>query len=355
MPLTTKSKIRPRAFRPRKIPSHEAYLYNRIFRKNGCMTLTLGDVAYTLIFSPTPIHYEPIIAFEIGAGESQVRIGLEHMGFMNDQHQMLLGQSIEDLPDELRAAVFELIQEDVMRRFEAWSGLHSRIRQLLYPIQERDTFDRFMEGYGRTLHFRLIRTSDGQPIRGHISFRGNAMALFADLLEKVQQVALGNWSSLPFPASLEIGRTRLRFEDLSGLDRHDIVLMDNHAFAREGKASLSFPGGLVLGGPLQTQEHQQNQQLIVESMHMNQHEHTDASQAGGLDELEVDLVFEVGRKSLTLGDLRAIQAGFVIDLEHNLDKPITIRANGKVIGSGELVQVEDNLGVRFLELFDGQD
>ncbi|CAM2005078.1 type III secretion system cytoplasmic ring protein SctQ [Acanthopleuribacter pedis] len=339
------------AFEPRTIQGHEAYLLNRIFRKNGCFSVDLGDQSYQVKFSPVPFLYQPTLALEIGAGESQVRVALEHMDFMANVSETLGNLPLAEMPEELRNAVFETVLEGAMKRFEVWSGLHSHVRQVLYPIDQQG-FDAFFRGYGQTMFFQLIRLEDQKPIRGQISFKGNAMALFADLLEKIQAFAFTTWENMAFGARVEVGFTAIQLGEVRGLGLHDIVLFDQCGLdptqpGFNGMAMLRIPGDMVLVGKL-------NQSIFtVEKIQMQeQQEGGEQAMADGLDSLDINMVFEIGRKEINLGDLRAIQPGFVIDLEQPLEKPVTIRANGKLIGRGELVQVEESLGVRFLELFD---
>ena len=70
-----------------------------------------------------------------------------------------------------------------------------------------------------------------------------------------------------------------------------------------------------------------------------------------VDELPVRLVFDIGTKDLTIGELRALAPGFAFDLDRDLTSPVTIRVNGRAIGSGELVEVDSRLGVRITDLF----
>ncbi len=74
-----------------------------------------------------------------------------------------------------------------------------------------------------------------------------------------------------------------------------------------------------------------------------------------LDKLPVDLVFEVGRLEITAKELTTLQAGFTFLLDRSPTAPVTIRANGRVIGRGELVQVDDRLGVTLKEIGNGRE
>jgi flagellar motor switch/type III secretory pathway protein FliN len=69
--------------------------------------------------------------------------------------------------------------------------------------------------------------------------------------------------------------------------------------------------------------------------------------------LEVQLTFDLGDITLTLKDLEAMKAGYVLPMEHPLDDVVHIRANGHLIGRGRLVKIEDRLGVQIEELRGG--
>jgi type III secretion system YscQ/HrcQ family protein len=76
---------------------------------------------------------------------------------------------------------------------------------------------------------------------------------------------------------------------------------------------------------------------------------TEASQPLPLEQLTVQLSFQVGEKYLTLSELQLMKAGYTFELESTVDKPVTIYANGTPIGMGELVQIEKRVGVRILD------
>jgi len=59
----------------------------------------------------------------------------------------------------------------------------------------------------------------------------------------------------------------------------------------------------------------------------------------------------VGRKTFRLAELGELKPGFAFELETPVDKAVTIRANGRRIGSGELTRVGERVAVRVLEVF----
>lgn len=65
--------------------------------------------------------------------------------------------------------------------------------------------------------------------------------------------------------------------------------------------------------------------------------------------LPVLVEFELGRLELTLGELAGLQPGYVFPLPAFVEGAnVTLRANGRAAGRGELVAVGDTLGVRLV-------
>ncbi|MEZ8107057.1 YscQ/HrcQ family type III secretion apparatus protein [Vibrio genomosp. F6] len=70
-------------------------------------------------------------------------------------------------------------------------------------------------------------------------------------------------------------------------------------------------------------------------------------------QLPIELTFDVGQQTITLEQLNALQPGFTFELNQPISSPVTMRANGKIIGMCELVNINERLGARVLELFGG--
>jgi type III secretion protein Q len=64
------------------------------------------------------------------------------------------------------------------------------------------------------------------------------------------------------------------------------------------------------------------------------------------DQLEITLTFELDRKTVTVGDLKSIQAGYTFAMTNNSATPVTILANGKPVARGRLVDINGVIGVQ---------
>jgi len=167
----------------------------------------------------------------------------------------------------------------------------------------------------------------------------------------------GHWRQLPTVATIAIPAPPLTRSDLVGLRPGDVIVVGHvklpplHANA----VGLRWPvrtgpdGWRIDGPPTPRPRHQE----------MPRMSETDAPETPQTDDtppaedpsgrLPVEIEFEVGKVELRLSDIAGLQPGYVFALPVHLEGAnVTIRANGRVAGQGELVAVGDTLGVRLL-------
>ena len=68
------------------------------------------------------------------------------------------------------------------------------------------------------------------------------------------------------------------------------------------------------------------------------------------DSIEVEMVANFDAVDITLGELKKIQAGMVVDLTSIYQNRVTLTVEDKPIASGELVIVNDKYGVKITEV-----
>ena len=69
-----------------------------------------------------------------------------------------------------------------------------------------------------------------------------------------------------------------------------------------------------------------------------------------VDQIEVSMCFGLGTIAITIADLRAITEGYTFALPPSETGDVVITVSGEEIGSGEIVQIDDRLGVRITRL-----
>jgi type III secretion protein Q len=157
---------------------------------------------------------------------------------------------------------------------------------------------------------------------------------------------LGDWDALPLVLRLSVGWVDLPASTLPQIELRDVLMLDECLLSHGGQQLL-----LHLGAQLGLSCEIEGQSLrVLEGVQeiMSDATVSLAGAAGVLDDIPVRLSFDVGEREISLGDLRSIQPGYVFNLGRDPRGLVSIRANGRLIGEGELVDIEGRLGVSVL-------
>ena len=71
---------------------------------------------------------------------------------------------------------------------------------------------------------------------------------------------------------------------------------------------------------------------------------------GLIQEIDVRLTVELGRKNLPLREILALGENSVVELDKLTDEPLDIMVNGRLIARGEVVAQGNRFAIRILEL-----
>lgn len=177
----------------------------------------------------------------------------------------------------------------------------------------------------------------------------------------------------------EIGEINFSSTDLYSLEPSDIILLPDvnmkfygtelsgEIFVRLGLwGSLGFKSEVitedsavkvilnaVCNNPRPHSREDKNKDMATRSEDGTQEmEEEDLSQSAEfIESVPVTVVVELGRRNLTISDVTRLRIGQIIDLNRTPSEPVELSVDGKIIGKGELVDVDGELGVRILRLF----
>ena len=69
-----------------------------------------------------------------------------------------------------------------------------------------------------------------------------------------------------------------------------------------------------------------------------------------LSDVPVPLIVEMGRVECRARDIMHLRVGQVMELHRSPYAPLDLVVNGQLLGKGELVEIEGQLGIRIIEL-----
>lgn len=270
-------------------------------------------------------------------------------------------------PETLRLALTELAIEELSTALEQKFGRDVRI---LASDQAAP------QGLGRyRIDFRLWRDDAGTTVHGCLHADGRGLSLISELAGLLPDTAsdLTDWQALPVPLRFIIGWTDLRVADVKALGCRDVVILDEAALVSEDRLILHAPGlpGLVARLDGTTLSIEKTSRMIMNeptdsvpaAAEANAAESLEDSATrpedgvataeplvDSLDDVVIRLTFDIGERELTLGELRALAPGASFDLGRSPRQAVNIRANGKLVGTGELVRIDEHIGVRIATL-----
>jgi type III secretion protein Q len=327
-----------------------ARVASRLYSACGPLALAIKGDAWNLQWrapdkaSANELRQQETFAFKLGA----------HAGFVNID-ALALATLLEEprvhlLPRELRCVLWADALHAVSQSVETLTRL--RFEWSLPEVEEPRIHAQ------QAMHFEL-RSPDTRRFGGFVQFDdAKALDALVGTLALPRPAPAHSLNGLRIPLPFSLGSTQITLREVAGIRPGDIVSIEEWSSTGAAllvTADLGASGRRLVG--LAEGTRITLQQIKDIAMNRDTPEATALPDDGNsplpldrLDALEVNLRFEVGDLSLSLGELKAIRAGHVFDLAQPLNKsPVRILAHGNVLGKGHLVAVGDRLGVRVSE------
>lgn len=147
-------------------------------------------------------------------------------------------------------------------------------------------------------------------------------------------------------AKIIVGKTRFSLYDVKNLEQDDLVVFENSNIEH---LTLS-----IFGNQMDIKL-EPNMDILIPETDDGGDNMSDDSQKNIWDSIEVDMYAEFDSVKITLGELKNIEAGLVVDLTSLYNNSITLKVEGKPIANGSLVIVNDRYGVKINEVLAGNN
>jgi flagellar motor switch protein FliN/FliY len=76
----------------------------------------------------------------------------------------------------------------------------------------------------------------------------------------------------------------------------------------------------------------------------------EAGSLSALSGLALPVLVRIGTAEMTVGELLRVGPGAVITLDRHVDEPVEVLVGDRIVARGELVSVDDEMGVRITEI-----
>lgn len=337
-----------------RFSSAEIACLNRLARRGGVHTVRFMESAWSLRLdaciadSSRPTLIQPY-HLTIDFGGCRVVLAVETAVLGEVLRTVDPGADPLDLPEPLLLALSEVAAETLIQDLQTPSG--KAVRFIAAGM------DCPADAGPYRIAISLHRGNTG--IEGVLMLDARGLAALADLVEHLPEShdVAAEWDALPLPLPLEIGWVDLPAVDFAGLAKRDIILMDETTLRDDGRLIVRVHPTAAIRARLD------GSILCIEGIArttMNDDSTTPSAETqavegtepllDSLDQVEVRLTFDIGQQMLTLAELRKLCPGTCFDLGRDPRRAVNIRANGRLVGTGELLQIDDHIGVRISSL-----
>jgi type III secretion system YscQ/HrcQ family protein len=336
-------------FRPSPVSRAQAAFNSAFAVAASAVDLAIAGRAARLVWAPRVTPFEPMVGLDLAFDGMAALLLLDSDPTASLLDLPITADELAVLPPSLQASLVTHAIDDLIHQVTARMGLSPEVRALLSAERIADApLPSAPEAVG--LGWRIDE-------EGRTWLHG-ALWLSAALARRVVDLMAGPPTPgrgvavdrLRLPLRVELGRTGLTAGELGGLEPDDVVLVQEHRWD-EGRVTVIVAANLryaarVADGQLTVGAREETEPLSDDA-----DDQTDEVALADLDDVTVSVAFDLGRLELAIGELRRVAEGYVFDLERPLDRAVALRVGGRLIGRGELVEIEGSLGVRVIEIF----
>ncbi|MEJ5301179.1 MAG: type III secretion system cytoplasmic ring protein SctQ [Thermodesulforhabdaceae bacterium] len=254
-------------------------------------------------------------------------------------------EEITFIPDEVREIAVEVIGEELLEKGGKVLGLEFSRRQTLTAQGDEPKKIPYYR-----LRVEMISEREGDVTgEGKFLLDPQGFHEIASRLSRLPREKTYFTRSIPFFVRFVVGETILPLEELKNLEVGDVIFVERDYGIGNGRLLIVSEGNLFWG------EYGDDGKIVVvkkKELVMSDEEKSKEVKPEqiSLRDVEVEVQFSVGRKTMTLEELENIGEGYIFTLETPLSRIVTILVNRRPVGFGELVEVDGRVGVRVTEL-----
>lgn len=355
----------------------KVYLNNIVIGRHRDASFFIDNKKYNFYFTFPYHNYQPTVFLKIKLSDHLLWLSLENLPPLSYFSKEFEEIQLDQLPQDIQTIVLEACFKKVLDVVEEELGVVVSI--------ESYTTERSDDVFEDELQFSIKIEGVETPIYGAIHMEGASLEFLAALLERSSYSPINRLQSLEIALNAIIAEESLKLSEIKNLKPNDIILLHEINFINNGTCKIVIGNQLIFNGILKNgivtlgnlMDERINDDTSTDAFHefeedeeeielmdeeemepeatrkssQKRYESEDVDESQGelpkeFSDLPIRVVFEVGQKRLSLKDLQSIKTGYTFELESSIEHPITIRANGRAIASGELLKVGDRIGVR---------
>ncbi len=336
-----KKHIESNIFLPKEIDQSCVAMNNLIATRTQKIVTKLIDTQQELTIQITPFKVHDKSAFVTLYlklwGES-VSLTLSAWPQVERLQRFVSNKELLELPEELATLTLSIAFEALLRVASNVFASKIEIIGFSLPIKEtkNDVFP--------SVNFTLTIENEAE-IQAALTVPDVIQNRLMEVLKTIPKSSGISLMSLTAHIYFECGRNIITQDILLLVEPGDVLMMDSHDGQDLFSLRMRLPSGQVF---LAEKINDSGTYEIIKEENDMQNE--DYEEKISLNEIPLNLHFDLGNQSLSLEEIKKIGIGYTFEIEKNLQELVTLRIANKTIGYGELVTIGDRTGVRVTQI-----
>lgn len=277
---------------------------------------------------------------------TKVRIDKQHDVFFRCS-ESALGIILDEIlgkPKKFSISNITELEAKIISSFNDY--LYNNLLRFLLPpppkTQKRKNFD--------TIHLTFFIKKKGSDDVGakFIVSLPQVLLAPANVETQSEKFDLTSFKTSKLDVKIKIGTTKFYLKELKSLEKEDIVVFEDSNINSmtlvykdyEKDFRINPNPGLVISMDDDNGGHNMEKNSLSQSL---------------WDDIQVEMGAEFEKVKITLGELKNIEEGLVLDLSSVYDNKISLKVENKTIATGELIIINDRYGVKLNEVFTSEN
>lgn len=322
---------------------------NLLLNKSRVFSFSLNETkSFRVRLMPGNLNQRDIspISLTVGLGDSVAGLWLTNWPLVDNIRSFIPEGMLDRLPENLAIALLENALEPLLVVAEHGLGTKVKIQGL--------SADKHNKLYTLPLGFELTEMSivDGQvdnsaQMTGTLLVEERTYPLLQERLRHWPSDPNLDWEQLQTSLRIELSRQQLTLAELNSLESTDVILLNDNDFLQRQQLRIVLPPHTYCTGLFNFN----NKTLTINSDWNIMTDQEQKNTIDSLNQVPIQLTFDIGQHTLSFNEIKQLRPGYVIELSTPLPEIVQIRSQNKLLGTGELVDVNGRLGVRLLTIF----
>lgn len=311
-------------------------------RKNG-LQFNFLDADWIFRFWSDVKPRSGLLQIDLDWGGAQCRVCLDE-AWISQFASAVLGQEyFYDLSEEMRILVIDATFASASNLIET---VTRKRLSILSSVKIQRPVDLISEGWS----FFGFSLDDGfSTTEGELWFDATGLGFFANAISIISDYSLPltSFENLLIPIRMALGWVDLDINQLSTIESGDVILLDEYWLEDDNSILLQLGTNCGIRAKIDGKNIviQDDLEEIMQDV-----DEYNIDNDSLLDSIKLRLTFDLGEREVLIGELRNISTGYVFEMGRDVRHAVTIRANGRAIGEGELVDIDGLTGVCVLRL-----